>query len=247
VWDVATLSSVAVAVGQNGYVYVASSNQVNRYNTSDGSAAGTGGGGGYGATLSGAAFKCLCVDQLDNVWVGGARLGSPSITPIPYTTGVYGSYFTYVADLTPLLNISSININEANTELVGTHDINSSTKKTIFTIDPANLLSYTSVAHGGPMYSSAYAPNGNQYAGGNVNSGGFSVRENGATYYSTTQRAVAMVCGGDNSVFVATFRPTVAPNYSVMRVGSWGVDAGSQYTPVAMDISTGRIGAFGNV
>lgn len=248
VWTTSTVGLTTIsgiAVGQGGYVYACGlSGRVNRYRTSDGVAVDTGGGGGYGVATGSAVFQGICVDQTEHVWMCGTSSGLLAIFPMTLA-GKYGTTKTYILGTDN--TFKDIRINEANDTLVVVQNTGSPTTPTIMTVDPTNLASYTTVTHGALMLSCDYAPNGKQYAGGQPNSGGYAVREDGLEYFSSSNRVQALACGGDSSQFIGRTRPSSSPNYSVLRIGYWGVDAGSQYTPIRCDIATGRIGAFGNV
>lgn len=243
VWSITTTGITnprGVAVGQGGYVYVCGltssglDSMAKRYRTSDGVAVDTGGGNGYGTTFSGATFNGLCVAQDERVWICGVQATYARIYSIN-AAGKYGTVYSYTT-LGTNKSLTTINIDEANTTLVAGGSF-------LLTVDASSITSFTSVSFG--TYGTAYSPNGNQYAGGGPSSG-YGVLENGANFF-TSNRVAAVVCGGDNSVFIGRPRPAGSPNYSVLRIGYWGVDAGSQYTPLCCDIATGRIGAFGNV
>ncbi len=259
VWTITPTSmqiTRGLAVGKLGYLYaVGASSGGNavrrRFYTSDG-AEFTNPGSGWG-TVSGTtlAFYCVCVDQNEIAHVGGRR---NSTTPGFFdpnawqlaATGVINNEFRPTESWTRG-NFNSVALNAAGTEIVYTCSHGVAAVESIFTLDPANYSgSYTAFAHGAQVLSSAYSPNGDQYTAGRKNSGGVTVRRNTATYFSG-EHAAAVGCGGDDSVFVGQLRPSASPNYSVLSVGVWGVDAGSQYNPVGFEPVTGRIGAFGNV
>lgn len=249
-WSITPASTLnAICVGQGGYLYACGGNVRRRYLMSTGTEVPRAvAGNGYGdASFATTTFSTICVDQNETVYIGGRVATVSSALFRLDSEGIILNTVGPTETLASGVMMGSIALNAANTALVVTLAGTSPTLPNIFTYDPTgSLTTYTKVVHGGGIRTSAYSPDGAQYAAGRKGTSSITVRRNGLSFFSGEQDA-SVVCGPDNSVFISQLRPTASPNYSVMRDGVWGVDAGSQYTPIGLEPYSGRIGAFGNL
>lgn len=258
-WSPATASPLyGISATNDGYVYVMASTgaKVYKIDATSGVEITTGwpytmgtGTSPYGAGGIGVA---TCVDQSGNVYIGGINNAGTRAVSLTAAGGVsWSSTVTNVAS--PVINsqVSGLAINAAGTQLAASRYGGNTLPDGCYLLQASTGIVLGSVKNTTPgsvdiMQCAAFNATGNAYHGGsNLGAvlGGPYVRKDFSVFLSAAgvQISNALAVGLDGNVFTTT-----TTGYRVMCVTpAWVYDEGVTERVTALEVSTGRVGAFG--